>query len=100
MAAEIFCNRNKFGYCKFGETCKFLHVNELCSNVKCDKRSCSFRHPKECLYFRKYKNCKFGEYCKYNHEICETNNENLSEYTKLIENFFYKITEEILYLKT
>ena len=52
MTADVSCNRNKFGYCKFGETCKLLHINELCWNGDCDERCCSFRHPKECMYFK------------------------------------------------
>ena len=72
MSAE-YCYRNKFGYCKFGEKCRFLHVNELCVNKNCDQRQCSYRHPRECLYFKKYGQCKFGEYCQYEHK--KVNNE-------------------------
>ena len=70
MAAEV-CTRNQFGYCKFRETCKFLHMNVLCSDEKCDQLSCSFRHPKECSFFKNYRNCKFGEWCKYDHKRCD-----------------------------
>ena len=97
MAAETYCKRNKFGYCKFGETCMFLHVNELCSSEKCDKRRCSFRHPKECNYYKKYSNCKFGEWCKYDHV---TSNTNFYESTRLNDEKYDNIIKEIQALKT
>ena len=99
MAAEVFCIRNKFGYCKFGESCKYLHVNELCLKTNCD-RSCSFRHPKECVYFKKYKNCKFGEWCRYDHQFCEKVSENSREYIKTIDGKYDEIMKEIVFLKT
>ena len=51
------------------------HIDDDCDDSSCDKLNCIRRHPKECIYFRKYKRCKFDP-CKYLHtendidEIC------------------------------
>ena len=66
MAAQNVCKFNKFGYCRYKDMCRNLHVNESCENSSCDINSCNRRHPRECKYFRKYNRCKFTP-CKYNH---------------------------------
>ena len=63
------CIFNKYGYCKFKNTCRKQHIQEKCSNEKCEILKCSFRHPKICRYFRDFRNCKFGEWCSFRHEI-------------------------------
>ena len=30
------CRRNKYGYCKYGDTCNFKHVKEICKDNKCN----------------------------------------------------------------
>ena len=75
MAQEI-CTRNKFGYCKHGDMCRYLHVNELCDNISCAIKSCNKRHPYICKFYRDHGRCKFLEYCKYKHEIFENIFEN------------------------
>ena len=63
------CIFNKYGYCKFKYTCRKQHIQEKCSNEKCEILRCSLRHPKICRYFRDFGNCKFGEWCSFRHEI-------------------------------
>ena len=63
------CSFNKFGFCKFGSTCRKQHVSEKCSTKNCEVQRCSLRHPKTCRYYRDYGNCKFGEWCFFNHII-------------------------------
>ena len=96
MDEEIFCKRNKFGYCKFGDRCHYIHENQLCLNVNCDG-SCLLRHPRDCYYFNKFRNCKFGEWCKYGHEKIENEDKKKREYCKDKHD---KIILEILDLKT
>ena len=69
MAADAFCQHNKFGFCKHGEKCWKKHVEEICKNENCDINQCRKRHPQLCRYFSVYKRCKFGQYCAFSHEI-------------------------------
>ena len=80
---QNICRNNKFGYCKFGEKCKFHHIDELCENKFCEVSSCENRHPKPCLYQRKYGQCKFSSYCRYSHEV----NDDLTFLKKQMELF-------------
>ena len=73
MAASI-CLKNKYGFCKFRNTCRNHHVNEKCENVNCDIKLCEKRHPVECKFFRSYQRCKFLEFCHYEHKIVKTSN--------------------------
>ena len=68
MLGESVCKFNKFGYCKFGNTCFRKHENKKCEKEKCDIMNCSLRHPITCKYFREFKVCKFGEFCKFSHD--------------------------------
>ena len=63
------CKLRKFGHCKFGKFCNFVHVDEHCEVKDCDSRGCNQRHPKDCRYILKYGRCKFSEFCSYNHNI-------------------------------
>ena len=67
MAAQNVCRYNKYGYCKFGEICRKLHVDELCVESACDQITCDKRHPKECKYYTNYRRCKFNP-CKFAHK--------------------------------
>ena len=62
------CQRNKFGYCKYGQTCQLKHTNEICLNGNCDVKSCDKRHPKDCWWFKQFGRCKFT-FCAYNHVL-------------------------------
>ena len=69
MADENICLYNKFGYCKYRETCKYKHVKEICETIQCSEEKCSKRHPRTCRYFRDYRRCKFGSYCTFSHDV-------------------------------
>ena len=62
------CSYNKYGFCKFGATCRKQHLMEKCLNKTCEIDKCSFRHPKVYRYFRDIGYCKFGEWCLFKHE--------------------------------
>ena len=64
---KFLCFRNKLGYCKFGETCRNRHVDDICETENCDIFSCDKRHPKVCRFVGRFGRCKFLEYCKYDH---------------------------------
>ena len=69
MAAQNFrnvCRYNKYGYCKFGDVCRKLHIDELCVVSSCDSRTCDKRHPRDCKYYNNYIRCKFNP-CKFAH---------------------------------
>ena len=76
MATQNVCKFNKFGYCKYKELCRNLHVNEKCEIVSCDLSTCMLRHPKLCKYFAQYKQCKFHP-CRFEHVEMETDLEKL-----------------------
>ena len=65
---ETIYRHNKYGYCKCGETCRYLHVNYLCERSDCEIYRCEKRHPRECKYWREYRRCKFNEFCSYSHK--------------------------------
>lgn len=67
MSAENVCDKNKFGFCRFRDTCRYKHNNTTCDDVYCEIYSCEKRHPRKCNYFQRYSRCKFGEFCKYSH---------------------------------
>ena len=62
---ENVCRFNKYGYCKFGDYCRNLHVNELCVELQCDIAVCEKRHPRTWSFYRDYGRCKYTEYCRY-----------------------------------
>ena len=75
MAQEI-CKRNQFGFCKYGDTCRYLHINTLCDSNSCEIFNCTKRHPYKCRFYREHGRCKFGDYCKYKHELYEKTPDN------------------------
>ena len=87
MAQEI-CIRNKFGYCKHHDLCRYLHVNDLCDLTSCDIKNCNKRHPYKCKYYSEHGRCKFNDYCKYKHDNSRNNyedNNNINEIIMLKE---------------
>ena len=68
MSGPSVCQRNKFGFCKFGTLCRNQHVDEKCNDEYCDIENCQKRHPKKCYFYGLYRMCKFGEFCRYEHE--------------------------------
>eukprot|EP00092_Neocalanus_flemingeri_P059010 GFUD01070439.1.p1 GENE.GFUD01070439.1~~GFUD01070439.1.p1 ORF type:complete len:313 (+),score=42.55 GFUD01070439.1:267-1205(+) len=67
MATQNVCKFNKFGFCKFKETCRKQHVMEICENSSCAVSTCIFRHPRMCRFFRDFGRCKFTVGCSYVH---------------------------------
>ena len=59
--------KNKFGFCKFSDKCRFRHVNVKCEVKNCSVYSCEKRHPRTCKHFRDIGYCKFTTYCRYEH---------------------------------
>ena len=64
---QKICFRNKFGYCKYCERCRFRHENEQCEDNECEVYNCEKRHPRNCKHFRQYGYCKFTTFCKFKH---------------------------------
>ena len=75
MAAENVCFFNKFGYCKFLDKCRKRHELRICENGYCEIKECSYRHPKECRFWKEFRMCKFGDYCYFNHKINDDRND-------------------------
>ena len=69
MVQENVCKYNKFGYCKFGNSCFRRHENKVCEKEDCEVKLCLFRHPRKCRFFLEYNYCKFGSYCRFKHEV-------------------------------
>ena len=62
------CQHHKYGYCKFAQSCRKFHVQEICLETHCENRQdCLKRHPKSCRFFSIYQRCKFAEYCAFKH---------------------------------
>ena len=99
MEVETICVFNKFGFCKYGVTCRKKHEDLKCENSSCEIFNCSKRHPKECKYYREFNRCKYNEYCRYEHKQKECSKGNgkqeckhmqledrISELEKILEN--------------
>ena len=96
MAAHNVCRYFKFGYCKFIDKCRFLHVTELCANPSCEIKSCNLRHPKVCKFFRDFRRCKFSDWCLFKHTEDNNNFEdlNIREIMEKLEDLANKIDEK------
>ena len=68
MATQNVCKRNKFGYCKYKDMCRNMHVDQKCENPSCDIPKCIQRHPVPCKFYHKFNRCKFNP-CKYSHDV-------------------------------
>ena len=77
MKEENFRRYNKFGYCKFGNSCFRRHEDK-----DCEVKVCLFRHPRKCRFFLEYNYCKFGSYCRFKHEAF-SDKKTLQEINKL-----------------
>ena len=76
MANQNVCGFFKFGYCKYEEKCRKMHVNGECELVSCEIFDCIKRHPIVCRYLRDFSYCKFGAYYKFsNTNLQKTVNE-------------------------
>ena len=68
MDRPTVCSYNKFGFCKYGVTCRKKHEERKCEKSSCEIFNCHQRHPKECRFFREFQRCKYNEYCRYEHK--------------------------------
>ena len=82
MTKQI-CRRNKYGYCKYNDKCRFRHINEKCVAKECNIFDCEKRHPKICNYIREFGRCKFTTFCRYDHEKPDSILENSEKIEKL-----------------
>ena len=89
MATQNVCSYNKFCYGRFKDTCRNLHLNDICEKYSCNITSCNQRHPRESRYYRDYRRCKFNP-CKFKHvthspyEECEISKLK-EDYSKSVE---------------
>ena len=101
MAAHNICFYNKYGFCKYLETCRKHHENKKCDKINCEIRECHLRHPKVCKFFRDLGFCKFSEWCKFSHNIDKPNSikndkiKKLEEKVKTVEDALEKNSEKI-----
>ena len=86
------CKFNKHGFCKYRDTCRNYHENEVCENRYCEVDSCTKRHPRVCAYFQLYKRCKFGTFCAYKHILKEDCNTLIDELRLKIEDLVEQIS--------
>ena len=78
MDVNTLCLHNKFGHCKFQDTCRHRHVYSLCDTDNCDISSCDKRHPRICRYYLNYGRCKFDP-CSYSHAVNNVDNEKVAK---------------------
>ena len=66
MTGEV-CMYDKFGFCKWENSCKKVHLKETCLLEECENKSrCQKRHPRPCKFTeRGY--CKYGDTCRFDH---------------------------------
>ena len=83
----VVCKYNKFGYCKFRDSCKRLHLKETCENgASCASiTSCQKRHPRVCKIYEIEQSCRFGSKCSYFHSN-STKQKETDQRLKFLEN--------------
>ena len=83
------CKHQKYGFCKYKESCSKIHLTEECTDLNnCkSKGSCDKRHPKLCRRYILENSCSFGENCDYLHREKEKSPEenNLKERLEQLE---------------
>ena len=98
MEDEI-CQFQKFGYCKFEEKCKRIHLAEVCDSLsRCkNKNECQKRHPKRCKRFDSESSCRFKNKCAYLHQACEIDEEKkeLKEKVNNLEEKVIQLTKKV-----
>ena len=90
MVKQDVCRFYKFGFCKYKDLCRNMHVHTICENKSCDVISCNLRHPRKCSYYRDFKRCKFSEWCLFDHE---ENNEDVFKIKEKLEENNKKIRD-------
>ena len=69
MEGEV-CIYQKYGYCKYKESCKNKHLEETCQQRSAclNQKSCHRRHPRGCKRYGVEGYCRFGAGCAYHHQ--------------------------------
>ena len=101
MEGEV-CHFQKFGYCKFRESCKIRHFSQVCESLsRCnDVKHCPKIHPRSCKRFASKNGCRHNEECAYNHndhkQLEEDNNtkEKVSRLEKMVDDLTKKVTNQ------
>ena len=58
---------NKYGYCMYGDTCRYKHVDEICVDENCSVFQCERRI---CNYYREYQDVNLQPSADINMKIC------------------------------
>ena len=68
MEQEV-CLYNQTGFCKFRQSCRRKHENQICPEDHDFKSTgCSLRDPKVCRSFKRDGACNFEDSCEYKHQ--------------------------------
>ena len=100
MAQQNVCDFFKFGFCKFKSTCRKHHEVEKCTKDVCDIKSCRFRHPRVCRYFRDIGFCKFSEWCLFKHDGILKGKNDIEEISEKIRNIEKVIEEKTVLIES
>ena len=94
---ETACIFDKYGHCKYRETCRKLHYDEICEKESCEKINCDKRHPKSCTFFSMYNRCKFGTYCSFSHvtSVVSSDDEKIQSKLSTLEERMENLENEI-----
>ena len=100
MEAEA-CMYDKFGFCKFKNTCKKHHYTQICEYFSsCTSiKNCPKRHPKLCRRFAIGEACTFNAECAYYHQNSLTaDNEKMNKKLKHLERVVEEMAIKIVQL--
>ena len=104
---EGVCSHQKFGFCKFKETCKNQHLKEICEDLLAcpNTKGCHKRHPRECKRYAVERFCRFGDGCAYSHQtqskVFDTNNHTeIDKKVVELEKKVDKMSDKIVQLET
>ena len=97
------CRKKKIGFRKFGNTCRYQHIDTVCEDSKCENEISERRHPKKFTYFVRFSRYKFREFCKYCHVTLYENDDKGIKKLELEKNDLKiennKIKKEIEFMK-
>ena len=95
MSAVIVCKFYKFGFCKFGDRCRYHHENTVCADDDCTIHHCSYRHPRACRFYQEYGRCKFGIYCQFSHNKLIDQEKTQFNFETIINKLSAKVDEKL-----
>ena len=98
MEDEV-CQYDKFGFCRFKESCKRKHYSEVCENLSMciNIKKCPKRHPKMCRRFNTDNICRFKEECAYSHKRINANEDvnGLKDKVDKLEKMVKELTKKV-----